>query len=559
MALMLALLLLASVPPAAADCSVMSPCGECGDDHCTIAGCPFRGFECNAQNDNQPDEVADTCRYNVIDPGYDGYAYYNGGSCQDMCETFGLDCLRMEEYSDNLCDAHFVAAHDCSDTMDDAYSGHSGHAFCTCTTDPSNCGDVLFMDFYTFCPEGYDYPASESVCASIADDYGYSYEGAEGPYGTGHPPCFHAFEGGSNGMAWVYGYSSSECSDMSGDWDDLGAVCVRVGGPYDTMGCTESSTGACASASTSVSTTCPITREFCENHDSLADNCNCGDCGYWECGDCDCDYYGENYAGRGTCCDQTVWYHYGDEDDCEIKCVCADSDGTLAEVDSGKTWWECEDLCSDHEMHMPCVSSYEDSAALGEWSGLAVWIGYTDSYSEGSWQWTSTSGSCASSTYTNWDALGDEPNGGNGENCAAVWTGTSGRTQGAWNDWSCETRGECWDDDWDDEDDGNGHLIFLIIVLAIMIIVVIVVITVVIVCVCMNMNNTPASATGFQQQQQQQQQHVQAPAVELVGMALYQDTNKTAVAAGPPSMQQGAAVQGTVVVQQSAASHQATL
>ena len=74
MALMLALLLLASVPPAAADCSVMSPCGECGDDHCTIAGCPFRGFECNAQNDNQPDEVADTCRYNVIDPGYDGYA-----------------------------------------------------------------------------------------------------------------------------------------------------------------------------------------------------------------------------------------------------------------------------------------------------------------------------------------------------------------------------------------------------------------------------------------------------------------------------------------------------
>jgi hypothetical protein len=52
---------------------------------------------------------------------------------------------------------------------------------------------------------------------------------------------------------------------------------------------------------------------------------------------------------------------------------------------------------------------------------------------------------------------------------------------------------------------------------------------------------------------------VQAPAVELVGMPMNQDTNKMAVAAGPPSMQQGAAVQGTVVVQQSAASHQATL
>ena len=134
--MMRTLLLLASVPLAATDCSVMSPCGECGDDHCTIAGCPFRGFECNALNDNQPNEVAGTCRYNVLDAGM---ANYNGGSCQDMCETFGLDCLRMEEYSDNLCEADFVATHDCADTMDDSYSGHSGHAFCTCT--PAGCVD----------------------------------------------------------------------------------------------------------------------------------------------------------------------------------------------------------------------------------------------------------------------------------------------------------------------------------------------------------------------------------------------------------------------------------
>ena len=137
--MMWTLLLLASVPLAATDCSVMSPCGECGDDHCTIAGCPFRGFECNALNDNQPNEVAGTCRYNVLDADM---ANYNGGSCQDMCETFGLDCLRMEEYSDNLCEADFVATHDCADTMDDASLwtiGHVGHAFCTCT--PAGCVD----------------------------------------------------------------------------------------------------------------------------------------------------------------------------------------------------------------------------------------------------------------------------------------------------------------------------------------------------------------------------------------------------------------------------------
>ena len=39
---------------------------------------------------------------------------------------------------------------------------------------------------------------------------------------------------------------------------------------------------------------CPITREFCESDEDLPDNCNCGDCGYPACGDCDCDHYGEH-------------------------------------------------------------------------------------------------------------------------------------------------------------------------------------------------------------------------------------------------------------------------
>ena len=47
---------------------------------------------------------------------------------------------------------------------------------------------------------------------------------------------------------------------------------------------------------------CPITKERCEIIEDLggdlggypAANCNCGDCGFPACGDCDCDHYGEH-------------------------------------------------------------------------------------------------------------------------------------------------------------------------------------------------------------------------------------------------------------------------
>ena len=112
-------------PPAGTNsCSALEPCGKCGGDHCTTAGCPFRGYECNALNDNQPNAQPGTCRFNVIDP--------NSGSCQDMCSTFGWDCLRLEEYSDNACGAQFVASYDC-DQPGSSYPGHDGHAMCTCS------------------------------------------------------------------------------------------------------------------------------------------------------------------------------------------------------------------------------------------------------------------------------------------------------------------------------------------------------------------------------------------------------------------------------------------
>ena len=46
-------------------------------------------------------------------------------------------------------------------------------------------------------------------------------------------------------------------------------------------------------------TGCPITRSYCMNDAGLPDNCNCGDCGFPACGDCDCDYYGESCCTGG--------------------------------------------------------------------------------------------------------------------------------------------------------------------------------------------------------------------------------------------------------------------
>ena len=55
-------------------------------------------------------------------------------------------------------------------------------------------------------------------------------------------------------------------------------------------------------------TSCPITRDFCTNDASLPDNCDCGDCGYPACGDCDCDHYGDDHCCTGS-------FGYEDEDD----------------------------------------------------------------------------------------------------------------------------------------------------------------------------------------------------------------------------------------------------
>ena len=54
-----------------------------------------------------------------------------------MCATFGQDCVRAEEYSDNLCGAAFVQSYSCDDdyaAIQASSTSHTGHTFCTCTS-----------------------------------------------------------------------------------------------------------------------------------------------------------------------------------------------------------------------------------------------------------------------------------------------------------------------------------------------------------------------------------------------------------------------------------------
>ena len=125
-------------------------------------------------------------------------------------------------------------------TWFDSQNGDWAHALCN--NNQADCADDIYLAPYmTGCPEGYDFPATEGACQRAADlSSGYEYGGAEGPYGgpddlaNNHPPCF--WDGDEEELCWTRparGY----CPQVSGEWGDLGAVCVRVGGCFETMGC----------------------------------------------------------------------------------------------------------------------------------------------------------------------------------------------------------------------------------------------------------------------------------------------------------------------------------
>ena len=372
-----------------------------------------------------------------VDVNEQGEGTMSLSACADACDDRS-GCTAFEYDSGN-----------CMTTVNSAINSGTGGSDADCYI-MTSCGDVLFMDFYTFCPEGYDYPASESVCSSIADDYGYSTYGTEGPYGSGHPPCFW----NSGEMAWVHGYSSSECPDMSGDWNDLGAVCVRVGGPYDTMGCTDSSTGACSSTGESsissgvscdtisshydVSQTCSSSgtsfadsdvcivvvensafstcREFCadagstcvdgsDSHGGSCDNVdqtddawgqgcdaeNCGDDCICMCSSTPCD--DDSYTALSSDCggNDMEWLENHSVEMCETACDessrCAGFTYTYGDVDGRVGEYGC------------CLKSSSCSAAVGSCDASTTWCFYEKGCGSSD---TSGEGYCDDSMCSSW-------------------------------------------------------------------------------------------------------------------------------------------------------------
>ena len=59
---------------------------------------------------------------------------------------------------------------------------------------------------------------------------------------------------------------------------------------------------------------CPVNRDYCTESPLLPDNCNCGDCGFSACGDCDCDYYGEDCCTHEECWECLEWCHSWEDD-----------------------------------------------------------------------------------------------------------------------------------------------------------------------------------------------------------------------------------------------------
>lgn len=88
------------------------------------------------------------------------------------------------------------------------------------------------------------------------------------------------------------------------------------------------------------------------------------------------------------------------------------------------TWNEANDMFSEwDDAHLVTISSQEENDLITETTGGDVWIGFTDQYEEGYWEWVTGE----EVVYTNWGE--DEPNNsGDGEHFALI------NNNGTWND-----------------------------------------------------------------------------------------------------------------------------
>ena len=105
----------------------------------------------------------------------------------------------------------------------------------------------------------------------------------------------------------------------------------------------------------------------------------------------------------------------------------------------GGSWFQAKAYCEDKGGRLAIVNSQADNEEIASQTSAKgatdVWLGGTDSASEGSWEWAHTGISFTSSPYTNWNP--GEPNdlGGN-EDCMEMRL-SANDGQNEWNDNDC--------------------------------------------------------------------------------------------------------------------------
>ncbi|XP_039640927.1 C-type lectin domain family 4 member M-like [Perca fluviatilis] len=92
-----------------------------------------------------------------------------------------------------------------------------------------------------------------------------------------------------------------------------------------------------------------------------------------------------------------------------------------------KTWHESRDDCLQKGAHLVIINSREEQNFTTKF-GKRLWIGLTDSETEGTWKWVD--GTPLNQSY--WHSV--EPNGGNDENCVEILSVDS---ENNWNDNNC--------------------------------------------------------------------------------------------------------------------------
>uniref|UniRef100_A0A8C9YQF9 C-type lectin domain-containing protein n=1 Tax=Sander lucioperca TaxID=283035 RepID=A0A8C9YQF9_SANLU len=97
-----------------------------------------------------------------------------------------------------------------------------------------------------------------------------------------------------------------------------------------------------------------------------------------------------------------------------------------------KTWKQSRDDCLQKGADLVIINSKEEQVRnFTRKSQKIMWIGLTDSETEGTWKWVDGT----PLTKSSWDS--GEPNGGENENCVEM---KKFELENSWNDLSCSTR-----------------------------------------------------------------------------------------------------------------------